>query len=62
MDIYPIKNVHMAKMMNEKGDVSPLCAKNPRKINLKNATWTIIRHRVTCKACIAKLKETGESK
>jgi hypothetical protein len=50
-----VKPIHMAKMMNDNGDVSPLCAKKPRKINLKKETWTIRAEAVTCSKCRKKL-------
>ena len=50
-----VKPVHMAKMVNDKGDVSPLCAARPRRINLKVATWTNRAEAVTCKKCLTAL-------
>jgi hypothetical protein len=46
------KPVHLAKMISNNGDVSPLCAKKPRKINLKTETWTNRAEAVTCKKCL----------
>lgn len=45
------KIYHKAKMHDGKGNVSPLCAKTPRKLNLKRNSWTIIDADVTCGKC-----------
>ncbi len=45
---------HMAHLFDSKGNVSPLCAKVPRKLNLKkHELWTIRWEAVTCKKCLA---------
>lgn len=54
------KKYHMAGFTNELGQVSALCFKRPRPINLKIALWTLRREAVTCAACIKKLKEPVE--
>jgi len=46
-----LKICHKAKMVSPNGDVSPLCAKKPRKINLAKERWTLIDDCVTCKRC-----------
>lgn len=46
------KPVHRAKLIREDGAVSPLCARTPRAISLKQATWTIRDEDVTCKGCL----------
>ena len=46
------KPVHRAKLMSPDGHVSPLCAKSPRAINLKVASWTIVGRQVTCPKCL----------
>lgn len=57
-DLYfGIKPYHMFNLVSDKGDVSPLCAKRPRKINLKKELWTLKSEAVTCKRCLAKLGE-----
>jgi len=48
------KIVHMAKQMNNAGEVSPECANKPRKINLKISTWTLRWEAVTCPNCLAR--------
>ena len=47
------KPVHMAKMIDSRGRVSPACAKTPQAIDLTRATWTKRREAVTCKRCLA---------
>jgi hypothetical protein len=49
------KPIHRAKLISDKGDVSPLCATKPRKLNLKVETWTNRDEAVTCPKCLAKL-------
>jgi hypothetical protein len=51
--------IHKAAKVNPKGDVSPLCAKVPRKINLKRESWTFIPRLVTCEKCLAAMKVEG---
>ena len=46
------KPIHRAKLISPEGDVSPLCATIPRKINLKVETWTNRDVAVTCKNCL----------
>jgi len=46
-----VKIVHLAKLVSPEGDVSPLCAKTPRKLNLKKETWTNRPEAVTCLKC-----------
>lgn len=50
------KKYHMAALMSNKGDVSPLCGKKPRKLNLKKELWTLEEGAVTCKKCLELLK------
>lgn len=45
------KIYHMAAKMNDAGDVSALCFKRPRKIDLRRSTWTIRPVAVTCPRC-----------
>ncbi len=45
--------VHRAKLINERGGVSPLCARTPRAINLKRATWVLRDEAVTCPRCLS---------
>lgn len=52
-----MKLVHKAKLLNNLGGVSPVCADRPRAINLKRATWTNRWEAVTCKKCLAKKDE-----
>lgn len=52
-----MKPVHMARLFNQRGGVSPVCAARPRAIDLKRATWTLGWHRVTCKKCLKRKEE-----
>jgi len=54
---HDVKKYHMAHLWSQKGDVSPLCADKPRKINLSRELWTIRPEAVTCKKCLARLAE-----
>ena len=53
------KPYHMAHLYSQKGDVSPLCAVKPRKLNLDRELWTIRKEAVTCKKCLKKLDESA---
>ncbi len=53
------KVYHLGDLWSEGGDVSPLCAEEPRKIDLRRELWTIVENAVTCKKCLAKMKELG---
>ncbi len=53
--IYPVKIIHKAKLISRNGDVSPLCANKPRKLNLAKESWTNRNDAVTCEKCKAKL-------
>ena len=50
------KIYHKAKLMNNAGQVSPLCANKPRPINFKKESWTTKDSLVTCKKCLKLLK------
>jgi len=50
-----MKIVHKAKLISDKGDVSPLCAKTPRKIDLAKESWTLRDSEVTCPKCLKEL-------
>ena len=50
-----MKIVHKAKLVSDKGDVSPLCAKKPRRINLAKESWTLRVNEVTCNKCLKEL-------
>jgi len=50
---YDLKIYHRAHLVNQFGDVSPLCAKTPHKIDLtKGQSWTSIDSAVTCPKCL----------
>lgn len=49
-----MKTVHLASKIDQHGNVSALCFKRPRKINLSKETWTIRNEAVTCGDCIMK--------
>ena len=50
------KKYHMGRYWNPRGEVSALCFKRPRPIDLKVALWTIRWDAVTCRACLRKRK------
>lgn len=43
---------HMAALVSDKGDISPVCAKTVRKLNLAKELWTLRWEAVTCKKCL----------
>ena len=53
------KPYHMAHLMSSDGkaSVSPLCAKTPRRLNLRRELWTLREEAVTCPRCRALLPE-----
>ena len=53
------KTYHFARLMDRAGNVSPICADPPRKINLTKETWTIRKQAVTCKQCRTLLAREG---
>ena len=53
MDPYHDKKIyHLAKLISSIGNVSPLCAKKPRKLRMPKETWTNRPEAVTCKKCL----------
>ena len=50
------KVYHKAKLVSPEGDISPLCATNPRKLNLKKELWALNDNAVTCKQCLKRLR------
>jgi len=56
---HDLRKVHMAKLVSDKGGISPLCVKRPRKLNLKREGWTLTKRFVTCEKCKAALKRPG---
>ena len=46
------KIYHRAELISNNGDVSPLCAKTPHKINLAKELWTNRDEAVTCPKCL----------
>lgn len=46
------KFYHFANKVNQFGDMSALCYKKLKKINLKTALWTIVWKQVTCPKCL----------
>lgn len=52
-----MKIYHKAKLVRDNGDVSPLCATVPKKINMTKETWTTDNSAVTCKKCLAKIQQ-----
>ncbi|KKN77613.1 hypothetical protein LCGC14_0358880 [marine sediment metagenome] len=55
-----IKIYHKANLIAPDGSVSPLCAKTPRKLNLKKDVWTLDDASVTCKKCLSKMETIKE--
>ena len=51
-DPFQPKVIHMASKLGPNGQVSALCSRVPRAINLAVATWTIRPPAVTCAKCI----------
>jgi hypothetical protein len=45
------KVYHRAAKINANGDVSALCFKSPRPIDLSRSMWTIRDEAVTCPRC-----------
>lgn len=55
-DPYPYrKPYHLFHLVSSHGDVSPLCAERPRKINLERELWTFDEGAVTCQECLTKI-------
>lgn len=46
---------HLAKHIQQNGNVSPLCAPKPRALNMEVATWTTDKRAVTCRKCLSML-------
>ncbi len=44
--------VHRGAKINQRGGVSPLCAKTPRALDLSKATWVLRDEAVTCPKCL----------
>lgn len=59
-----MKLIHSARLVSRDGDISPLCARNPRKLDLRKESWTTDPKAVTCQKCKAMLgdrwKEYGD--
>ena len=51
---------HMFDLVNHRGEVSALCFKKPRAINMKLASWTIAESAVTCRACLRGMAQLAE--
>ena len=52
--------IHKAKLVSNKGGISPLCAETPHKLNLSKASWTLADALVTCEQCKLLLEGTSE--
>lgn len=49
------RTVHKCDAVHQvTGDVSALCYKTPRAINMRYATWSLRWEPVTCTKCLAK--------
>ena len=47
------KPVHLFHLVNQRGGVSPLCARRPRALDSRRAGWTFDEKDVTCPRCRA---------
>jgi hypothetical protein len=52
-----MRTAHKAVKFAPNGDASALCFDKPRAINMHSATWVLQDCAVTCKRCLAKLKQ-----
>jgi hypothetical protein len=50
------KIYHRAAKVRANGDVSALCFKRPRRIDLAKASWTNRDEAVTCPRCLAAIR------
>jgi hypothetical protein len=58
--VYPRdKTRHLASKITATGKVSALCSDPPKAIRLSVATWVTQAKYVSCKKCLAILKERG---
>ena len=57
-----MKTYHFADKIDEDGNVSALCFKAPKAIDLGRASWTIRAEAVTCRRCKAALKNSSPSR
>lgn len=55
------KPIHWAKLRGD-GAVSPLCARVPRRLDLRRSSWTICDELVTCPRCLIRMKSPSELK
>ena len=51
------KRYHKAHLIGAAGQVSALCFKHPRAIDLQRASWTIRDDAVTCPKCLRLLTD-----
>lgn len=56
------KVIHFARYISPDGDISPWCAKTPRKINLRKESWTNRKEASNCDLCIARSMEVGNER
>ncbi len=56
------KVYHMAHKLDANGNVSALCFKTPRAINMSRASWTVRIRAVTCPKCKAALADAAQPK
>lgn len=47
-----MKTYHKAHLINARGEVSALCFKKPKSIDLGKSLWTNRDETVTCKKCL----------
>ncbi len=51
---------HYPKLINPEGEVTPLCAKKPKPIDMTKASWTFQKGGVTCRKCLEILNRPVE--
>ena len=55
------KVIHKAKHVAPNGDVSPICATEPKALDLQLEGWTLTDRFVNCRRCLHVMKHEGEA-
>jgi hypothetical protein len=55
------KVIHRADRVNAAGGVSALCFRQPKPIDLKVGSWTLVDKAVTCRRCRAAIAARGKA-
>lgn len=58
----PPRSRHRGDKINEHGEVSALCFKRPRAIDMKRASWVLSDSGVTCPKCLLAINARKVSK